>query len=75
MDGMEVLRKLREWFFKPIIVLSVRNSEFDIINALDNGANDYLTKPFMTGELLARMRAAIRFGENKTVEPVFAFVL
>lgn len=75
MDGMEVQRKLREWFFKPIIVLSVRNSEFDIINALDNGANDYLTKPFMTGELLARMRAAIRFGENKTVEPVFAFVL
>jgi two-component system, OmpR family, KDP operon response regulator KdpE len=71
MDGLEVLRKLREWFNKPIIILSVRNSEDDIINALDNGANDYLTKPFRTGELLARMRAAIRFGENKTIDSVF----
>jgi two-component system, OmpR family, KDP operon response regulator KdpE len=71
MDGLEVLRKLREWFNKPIIILSVRNSEDDIINALDNGANDYLTKPFRTGELLARMRAAIRFGENKTIDTVF----
>lgn len=73
MDGLEVLRKLREWFNKPIIILSVRNSEDDIINALDNGANDYLTKPFRTGELLARMRAAIRFGENKTVDSIFEF--
>lgn len=73
MDGLEVLRKLREWFYKPIIILSVRNSEDDIINALDSGANDYLTKPFRTGELLARMRAAIRFGENKTVDSVFEF--
>jgi two-component system KDP operon response regulator KdpE len=71
MDGLEVLRKLREWFNKPIIILSVRNSEDDIINALDNGANDYLTKPFRTGELLARMRAAIRFGENKPIDTVF----
>lgn len=71
MDGLEVLKKIREWFYKPIIILSVRNSEDDIINALDNGANDYLTKPFRTGELLARMRAAIRFGENKTVDSVF----
>ena len=45
---------------KPIIILSVRNSEEDIINALDNGANDYLTKPFRTGELLARIRVAFR---------------
>lgn len=73
MDGLEVLKKLREWFYKPIIILSVRNSEDDIINALDNGANDYLTKPFRTGELLARIRAAIRFGENKTVDTVFEF--
>ncbi|MBN2348696.1 MAG: response regulator, partial [Bacteroidales bacterium] len=65
-DGQEVLKKLREWFYKPIIVLSVRNSEEDIIIALDNGANDYLTKPFRTGELLARIRAAIRMGESKT---------
>jgi two-component system, OmpR family, KDP operon response regulator KdpE len=60
MDGLEVLRKLREWFFKPILILSVRNSEDDIIRALDAGANDYLTKPFRTGELLARIRVAIR---------------
>jgi two-component system KDP operon response regulator KdpE len=59
-DGQQVLKKLREWFQKPIIILSVRNSENDIIKALDNGANDYLTKPFRTGELLARIRAAIR---------------
>lgn len=60
MDGQQVLRKLREWYNKPIIILSVRNSEEDIIRALDNGANDYLTKPFRTGELLARIRAALR---------------
>lgn len=72
-DGQEILRKLREWFFKPIIVLSVRSSEEDIIRALDNGANDYLTKPFRSGELLARIRAAIRAGENKNDAPVLEF--
>jgi len=60
LDGLEVLTKLREWYQKPIIILSVRNSEEDIIKALDNGANDYLIKPFRTGELLARIRVAIR---------------
>jgi two-component system, OmpR family, KDP operon response regulator KdpE len=65
-DGQKILVKLREWFFKPIIILSVRSSEEDIITALDNGANDYLTKPFRTGELLARIRAAIRSVENPT---------
>lgn len=69
-DGQEILKQLREWFFKPIIVLSVRSSEDDIIRALDNGANDYLTKPFRGGELLARIRAAIRAGENKNDAPV-----
>lgn len=59
-DGLELLKKLRVWYSKPIIILSVRNSEDDIIKALDNGANDYLTKPFRTGELLARIRAALR---------------
>ncbi len=59
-DGLVVLTKLREWYQKPIIILSVRNAEEDIINALDNGANDYLIKPFRTGELLARIRVAIR---------------
>jgi two-component system KDP operon response regulator KdpE len=59
-DGQSVLQKIREWYLGAIIILSVRNSEDDIIKALDNGANDYLTKPFRTGELLARIRTAIR---------------
>jgi two-component system KDP operon response regulator KdpE len=59
-DGIEILKRLREWYQKPVIILSVRNSEEDIVQALDNGANDYLTKPFRTGELLARIRVAIR---------------
>jgi two-component system KDP operon response regulator KdpE len=58
MDGLEVLKKLREWYTGSIIILSVRNSEEDIVQALDNGANDYLTKPFRTRELLARIRVA-----------------
>jgi two-component system KDP operon response regulator KdpE len=60
-DGLEILKKIREWYQKPIIILSVKNSEDDIINALDNGANDFLTKPFRTGELLARIRVALRY--------------
>ena len=59
-DGQTVLVKLREWYHNPIIILSVRSSEEDIIKALDHGANDYLTKPFRTGELLARIRSAFR---------------
>jgi two-component system KDP operon response regulator KdpE len=59
-DGQVVLKKLREWYDNPVIILSVRNNEDDIIKALDSGANDYLTKPFRTGELLARIRTAIR---------------
>lgn len=72
-DGLEILKNLRIWFFKPIIVLSVRSSEEDIISALDNGANDYLTKPFRSGELLARVRAAIRAGEKKNDAPILEF--
>jgi two-component system KDP operon response regulator KdpE len=72
-DGQVILKKLREWFFKPILILSVRDSEEDIITALDNGANDYLTKPFRTGELLARIRAAIRAGENRTDDFLLEF--
>jgi two-component system KDP operon response regulator KdpE len=60
MDGIEVLRKLREWTPVPAIILSVRSSEQDIVAALDAGSDDYLTKPFRTGELLARVRAALR---------------
>jgi two-component system KDP operon response regulator KdpE len=59
-SGHEVLKKLRGWFSKPVIILSVQSSEEDIVKALDNGANDYLIKPFRTGELLARIRSALR---------------
>jgi two-component system KDP operon response regulator KdpE len=60
MDGIDVLKKLREWYQHPIIILSVRKSEEDIVKALDFGANDYISKPFRTGELMARIRVAIR---------------
>ena len=63
-DGQQVLVKLREWYLGAIIILSVRSSEEDIIKALDKGANDYLTKPFRTGELLARIRTALRQTQN-----------
>ncbi len=59
-NGHIVLQKLREWFTNPVIILSVQSSEEDIVKALDNGANDYLVKPFRTGELLARLRSALR---------------
>lgn len=72
-DGMKLLQKLREWYTKPVIVLSVRSSEEDIVSALDNGANDYLTKPFRSGELVARIRAAIRLSEEKKDTPLMEF--
>ena len=59
-SGHIVLQKLRQWYTKPIIILSVQKNEEDIIKALDNGANDYLSKPFRPGELLARIRSALR---------------
>lgn len=59
-DGQEVLRRLREWFTSPIIVLSARDQESQKVQALDHGADDYVTKPFGAGELLARMRTALR---------------
>jgi len=59
-NGHVVLQKLRQWYTNPVIILSVQKSEEDIIKALDNGANDYLSKPFRTGELLARIRSALR---------------
>lgn len=59
-DGHTVLQNLREWYTNPVIILSVQSSEEDIVKALDNGANDYLVKPFRTGELLARIRSALR---------------
>ena len=72
-DGFEILKKLREWFNNPVIILSVRNSEEDIVRALDNGANDYLTKPFRTGELLARIRVAIRLSQGISDKPLLEF--
>ena len=71
LDGIEVTRRLREWSQTPIIILSVREAEQDKIAALDAGADDYLTKPFGTGELLARMRVALRKQTSSTSEPVF----
>jgi two-component system KDP operon response regulator KdpE len=59
-SGHDVLKELREWYNKSIIILSVQNTEEDIVKALDNGATDYLTKPFRTAELLARIRSAIK---------------
>lgn len=64
--GKEVLKQIREWSQIPIIVLTIQDAEDDKISALDNGANDYVTKPFATGELLARIRAALR---NRPTEP------
>ncbi len=69
-SGHHVLQQLREWYTKPIIILSVQSSEEDIVKALDNGANDYLIKPFRTGELLARIRSVIRGNLNEENDPV-----
>lgn len=69
-SGHVVLGKLREWYTRPIIILSVQNREEDIVKALDNGANDYLTKPFRTAELLARIRSAFRIASSQSVGPV-----
>jgi len=62
LDGLSVLKRIREWSKVPILILSVRGREEDKINALDSGANDYITKPFSTGELLARLRVVRRYG-------------
>lgn len=70
MTGHEVLQQLRTWYTNPIIILSVQKAEEDIIKALDNGANDYLVKPFRTGELLARIRSALRSVFSEENNPV-----
>ncbi|MCX6270459.1 MAG: response regulator [Bacteroidetes bacterium] len=72
-DGVVILKKLRVSYQKPILILSVRNAEEDIVNALDAGANDYLTKPFRTGELLARIRVAIRQSQGISDDPILEF--
>lgn len=74
MDGLDVTRRLREWSSVPIIVLSARGQENDKIAALDAGADDYLTKPFSTGELLARIRVALRHAArlaDSSPQPIF----
>ncbi|HXV22101.1 MAG TPA: response regulator [Desulfuromonadales bacterium] len=74
LDGLEVTRRLREWSAVPIIVLSAREQERDKVRALDAGADDYLTKPFGAGELLARIRVALRhrtMQQSGRIEPLF----
>ena len=74
-DGMEVIRQVRQWSHMPIIVLSARGQEHQKVEALDAGADDYLTKPFSVGELVARIRVALRHaaeGAGEAGEPVFA---
>ena len=72
LDGIEVTRRLREWTQTPIIVLSVREHETDKIAALDAGADDYLTKPFSVGELMARLRVALRHAAQPNDTPIFS---
>ena len=72
-SGHNVLKKLRQWYTNPVIILSVQKSEEDIIKALDNGANDYLSKPFRTGELLARIRSALRTLNTEEEDTVLNF--
>ncbi|HEU4788442.1 MAG TPA: response regulator transcription factor [Flavobacterium sp.] len=72
-DGQVVLKRLREWYQNPIIILTVKSAEDEIVKALDNGANDYLTKPFRTQELLARIRTALRNMVAYDSEPIIEF--
>ncbi len=69
-SGHELLKELKSWYNKPVIILSVLDNEDDIVSALDNGANDYLTKPFRTGELLARLRSAIKQNQNTDAKTI-----
>jgi two-component system KDP operon response regulator KdpE len=73
LDGIEVIKKLREWTQTPVVILSVREQEGDKIAALDAGADDYVTKPFSMGELLARIRTALRHAAGTGDEPVLTF--
>ncbi|MGA2381041.1 MAG: response regulator [Spirochaetia bacterium] len=70
-DGAEALRELRTWSSVPVIILSVRNAEEEIVRLLDTGADDYVVKPFNTGELIARMRVAIRHRAPQEAQDTF----
>lgn len=72
LEGIEVLKRLREWSKVPVIILSVRDREDDKVAALDAGADDYVTKPFNSAELLARLRAALRHAQPQGVEAIFS---
>lgn len=72
-NGQEVLAELRNWYKSPVIILSVQKDEENIVTALDNGATDYLTKPFRTGELLARIRSALRNAILEKNEPIVVY--
>jgi two-component system KDP operon response regulator KdpE len=72
-SGHTVLKSLRQWYTHPVIIISVQKNEEDIIRALDNGANDFISKPFRTGELLARIRSALRNVNSDENETVLAF--
>src|ERR1044071_7092113 len=72
MDGADVLKRLREWTRLPVVVLTVRDHEADKIKALDAGADDDVTKPFSTGELLARLRAALRHSQPQGADALFS---
>lgn len=67
-SGHFILKELKQWYNNPVIILSVLDNEEDIVKALDNGATDYLTKPFRTGELLARIRSAIRRSTKTNID-------
>ena len=71
LDGVDVLRRIREWSRVPILILSVRDREHDKIAALDAGADDFVTKPFGSGELLARLRTALRRSQPQSVTAIF----
>ena len=68
MNSLSVLRKLREWLEAPIIIVSARDQEVQKVEALDHGADDYLTKPFNTGELLARIRVVLRHAARRLAD-------
>jgi len=70
MDGINIIRNVRKWSAVPIVVVSARDRERDKVEALDAGADDYITKPFGTSEMLARIRTALRHGINATEAPV-----
>ena len=71
LDGVEVLKRIREWSRVPVIVLSVRDREDDKVAALDAGADDFVTKPFSSGELLARLRTTLRRSQPQSAEAIF----